>query len=499
MSMFKQFYTKPIPPDAKPVTFKNRPAVKFRDSDGEIIIALLTKDGTRCRIPSKKWYADIGGKRIALAEDRSAAKVLLGRLTQKAELAGVGVVDPHEEHRLRPLAEHVTEWEATLKAKNRDSEYVELKLNRVREIIRECKFLMPDDLDATRLELFLGALRGARSIQTVNDWQQAIRQFTHWMMKRHRIARDPFEHLKRENAEKDRKHVRRALTVDELRILVANTKSSKTIIRKLSGPSRAMLYMVAAYTGLRAAELSTLCPEHFGEIDGAYGVGRSGADTKNGQVAFQTLPTEVADAVRQFVRGLPTGVPIWNSTWHERGADMIRADAGEAGLQLDIQTPTGIRVLDFHSLRGTLGLMLETANIPLKTRQTILRHSDPRLTLNRYTNLSTGAAARAIDTLPSIFSEPDPLTVLLTVNGEERRGESRTIEETSDHQESGEVDDDGMPEPLEMNAKEGNRGRSKTFESGEGGIRTRGAVLPARRFSKAVLSTTQPPLRRFES
>ena len=32
--------------------------------------------------------------------------------------------------------------------------------------------------------------------------------------------------------------------------------------------------------------------------------------------------------------------------------------------------------------------------------------------------------------------------------------------------------------------------------SGEGGIRTRGTVLPVRRFSKAVLSTTQPPLRR---
>src|SRR5262249_23570338 len=30
--------------------------------------------------------------------------------------------------------------------------------------------------------------------------------------------------------------------------------------------------------------------------------------------------------------------------------------------------------------------------------------------------------------------------------------------------------------------------------TGEGGIRTRGTVLPVRRFSKAVLSTTQPPL-----
>lgn len=32
-------------------------------------------------------------------------------------------------------------------------------------------------------------------------------------------------------------------------------------------------------------------------------------------------------------------------------------------------------------------------------------------------------------------------------------------------------------------------------KNGEGGIRTRGKVLPLRRFSKAVLSTTQPPLQ----
>src|SRR5262245_56472869 len=35
--------------------------------------------------------------------------------------------------------------------------------------------------------------------------------------------------------------------------------------------------------------------------------------------------------------------------------------------------------------------------------------------------------------------------------------------------------------------------------SGEGGIRTRGTVLPVRRFSKPVLSTTQPPLRRSDT
>ncbi len=35
--------------------------------------------------------------------------------------------------------------------------------------------------------------------------------------------------------------------------------------------------------------------------------------------------------------------------------------------------------------------------------------------------------------------------------------------------------------------------------SGEGGIRTRGTMLLVRRFSKPVLSATQPPLRIFKS
>ena len=36
---------------------------------------------------------------------------------------------------------------------------------------------------------------------------------------------------------------------------------------------------------------------------------------------------------------------------------------------------------------------------------------------------------------------------------------------------------------------------SANVKSGEGGIRTRGTMLLVRRFSKPVLSATQPPLR----
>lgn len=48
-------------------------------------------------------------------------------------------------------------------------------------------------------------------------------------------------------------------------------------------------------------------------------------------------------------------------------------------------------------------------------------------------------------------------------------------------------------EPVYASSREIPR-RAARPKNGEGGIRTRGGVLPPRRFSKAVLSTTQPPL-----
>lgn len=423
--------------------------------------------------------------------------MMLGNLLKKAELKDLGVHDPFDIHRKTPLAAHLDEWEASLQANGRDEEYIALKLHRVRETFDQCKFVMPDDLAAAKVETFLGNLRDKdkRSVQTVNDWLQAYRQFAGWMVDHERLARDPFAALKKSNPEKDRKHIRRALAFDELETLVQSTRTRPTVFRRLAGADRSMIYVVGAYTGLRAGELAELCPENFGEQGGTYGVGRSGGDTKNGKVAFQVLPPDVADELWQYIAGKAVGTPIWPGTWHDRGADMIRSDAGHAGLTLDVQTPTGVHVLDFHSLRGTLGVMLETANIPLKTRQTILRHSDPRLNLNRYTNLTAEATTEAMNALPSVFADTIPLTRPLTRVPCKRLEPSRTIEDGTEGEPGTEAGIEEDPKSLEMKGIESDLEPSETIENGEGGIRTRGAILLARRFSKAVLSTTQPPLR----
>lgn len=83
--------------------------------------------------------------------------------------------------------------------------------------------------------------------------------------------------------------------------------------------------------------------------------------------------------------------------------------------------------------------MLDEADISLKLRQTILRHSDPRLTMNRYTRKGTAAAQEAVNALPSVFG-PGRMAGQLTkglhrmpMANEINRGRiSRTDEETAD-------------------------------------------------------------------
>ena len=67
----------------------------------------------------------------------------------------------------------------------------------------------------------------------------------------------PFRPLAKLNEELDTRHERRPLTAEEFdRLLTAAHQSEP--IRGLSGPDRVMLYITAAYTGLRASELASL-------------------------------------------------------------------------------------------------------------------------------------------------------------------------------------------------------------------------------------------------
>src|SRR5688500_3599617 len=114
--VFRQQYTRAIPSDAVPTIIKHRktgkdiPAVRFKDADGKAVVAPLTKNGDRCRVPSPTWYGKVGGKPVALCSNKTAAEVMLADLVRKAQHRKAGMADPFEGHNKRLLDDHLADY-----------------------------------------------------------------------------------------------------------------------------------------------------------------------------------------------------------------------------------------------------------------------------------------------------------------------------------------------------------------------------------------------------
>ena len=75
------------------------------------------------------------------------------------------------------------------------------------------------------------------------------------------------------------------------------------------------------------------------------------------------------------------------------------------GKEVIIKTDDRGRTLDIHALRHTFGTHLCAAGVPLRTAQAAMRHSDPSLTANVYTDPRLLDVAGAIQKLPRLESE----------------------------------------------------------------------------------------------
>ena len=64
------------------------------------------------------------------------------------------------------------------------------------------------------------------------------------------------------------------------------------------------------------------------------------------------------------------------------------------------------RAVDMHSLRHGYISALAKTGVPIKTLQTLARHSDPKLTLNVSAHLSVFDTAAALEVLPDLTAPP---------------------------------------------------------------------------------------------
>lgn len=370
------------------------------------------KTGERIKTKSKKWwgrYNDENGveRRIPLAADKSAAQAMLNEAVKKTERRAAGLVDRFDEHHKRPIEDHLSDFERHLKSRRVSDAQVKLVEYRANRILKGCKVKFTGDLSASRVQTFLAQLRAdGTSIQTSNHYLRAIKQFSRWMVRDRRAGDDPLAHIAMLNVSTDRRHDRRPLTNAEFTVLLEAANNGR-IVKRLSGKDRAVLYAVAAYTGLRASELASLTVESF-SLDGEPPtVIVQAAYSKHRRQDVLPLHQSLVEMLRSWLAAKPAGRRVWPGSWAEsKGAGkMLQKDLLVAGIPYVDEN--GLYA-DFHALRHTFITNMVKSGISPKTAQSLARHSTIDLTMNVYTSLTVNDQAAAITSLPA-FESPTPI------------------------------------------------------------------------------------------
>jgi integrase len=295
------------------------------------------------------------------------------------------------------------------------------------------------DITASGVLEFLGQLRSnGLSAQTYNNYLVAIKQFTRWLVRDRRTPIDPLLHLSRVNVRTDRRHDRRALSSDEFARLITAARNGRAV-ESISGPDRAMMYVLAAWTGFRKGEIGSLTLRSLcldadpptATVDACY--------SKRRREDTQVLHPEVARQLKAWLANrrrigpdqplfpisgrVPGGVQRKTNKMIERDLMVARDkwldEAKEDSTELATRLQSDFLCFcnhddlfaDFHSLRHGFITGLAKAGVSPKMAQTLARHSDVRLTLGVYTHVELPDRSAAIESLPAPPKEAIDSTV----------------------------------------------------------------------------------------
>ena len=405
------------------------------------IVVTDPNTGEKVKQKSRKWwgrYRDALGRdrRVPLAADKVAAQAMLLDLIRRAELERAGRSDPYEDHFKNPLSEHIEAFEQYLVNKGVTEKQTYTAKSHVEKIAKKCKWKSLKDISASAVQSYLGDLkRKGRSAQTCNHYLKSVKQFTRWLRLDRRSPDDPLAHLSRMNVSVDRRHDRRALSADEFAHLVEATRTGP-VVESIPGADRAMMYVLAAWTGFRKGEIGSLTLRSLRLDDDPPTATVQACFSKRKRQDTQVLHPEVAALLKEWLASkgrlerdeplFPVSGKVPGGTERKTHKMMQRdlARARQAWIkevektdpkeqkrreQTDFLAYCNADGLfaDFHSNRHMFITNLERAGIRPKMAQTLARHSDIRLTLGLYTHVELHDQTAAIESLPGPPTKKD--------------------------------------------------------------------------------------------
>jgi len=376
------------------------------------------------------WYVPNGpGRRKRkwshVRGDLQTAVQLQAKFQSDAEARARGLIDPAAEKLAKdartPIAEHIADFEAALQSRRTSEKYILETVNAVTDTARRCGWRTIADIEGPKLSSLLASLasKDGVSARTLNKRRMACRMFAKWLWQEQRLRTHPLSNVRGARESDDRRRVRRALSADEQRRLLAATLTQRRR-SGLDGPSRSALYRLMLTTGLRVGEVVTLKRVDLKLDDAQPVVKVQAAYSKRRRIDHQPLPPETVHVLRELTADLRPTDPVWPSVVARSLNIALRRDLDAARAAWIEETPeeperevrratdflAGINgegeVVDMHALRHSFVSGLVRGGASPKVAQTLARHSTPTLTLGVYAHAQLDEVRAGMDALPTL-------------------------------------------------------------------------------------------------
>jgi len=223
---------------------------------------------------------------------------------------------------------------------------------------------------------------------------KSLRAFGAWMVARKLVREHP---LPLRGIKPGPPRFRRGhLTAEQIAALLATARASGP-----AGCERALIYLLAAYAGLRRVEVTSLC---WGQVEFGEHPALSLTSAKTQRQTRVEVPRFVADALLEHrPRGWKPVDPVFRMHSYRTIVWWMRRDLVAAGLGgwvgSRVEDAHG-RTLHLHALRNSFATMLVQSGATIPVAQRMLRHSSPVLTFGVYAKAPDGSLRDAAESLP---------------------------------------------------------------------------------------------------
>ncbi|MCE7973491.1 MAG: site-specific integrase [Leptolyngbya sp. PLA1] len=465
-TVFRKAWTAPLPPGAEIIVQRGKRVARYQLRNGKVRTAevFTAADGrVRIRGETKSYIAkfrDAAGywvERPTGCSDETAARAVLAQLVRRAELIRAGVITPEEDaasrHGAESIETNLDAWRDHLRLKGSTEHWYIQARRRVARVATDRGVKRLRDFTPATVERWLRdqADKGM-SAGTRNGYRQACVTFVNWCVRAGRLTHNPLLAVAVADQRADTRRQRRALTEEELARLLdaaqrrpladaltvrrgeakghAQAKVSAATRESLLriGRERALIYKTLVLTGLRKGELASIT---VGQVDLGGRVPHlllNARDEKNRRGSEIPLRTDLAADIRAWLAdrlawaqqaardsdepipaALPSEEPLFDvpdGLIRIFDRDLVFAGLARVeqrgGKEVVVKTDDRGRTIDIHALRHTFGTHLSKAGVPLRTAQAAMRHSDPSLTANVYTDPKLLDVAGAVASLPDL-------------------------------------------------------------------------------------------------